>query len=239
MKLAHIYRAINEIRKLPRVEIRLWGDDLTRHIYQNFTQPHPRYKLIRHKTMGVALVKLPATFQEYLAGKPKQALRTNRKHTQNGGYSFKSFCPMERIEEILEINKSSPVRQGREMHASYTNIKGVKEFAANKTSIYGVFNREGILRAYAYTPICGEVFIFSRLLGHMDDLETGTMYLLVSEVMREMIDVKRQTGNPRWGMYDTFFGAAPGLRYFKQRLGFQPHIVKWRWVDQEPTGEDK
>jgi len=34
---------------------------------------------------------------------------------------------------------------------------------------------------------------------------------------------------PLWGMYDTFFGASSGLRYFKERLGFRPYKVRWIW----------
>ena len=30
-------------------------------------------------------------------------------------------------------------------------------------------------------------------------------------------------------MYDTFFGASEGLKKFKEKLGFQPYKVKWKW----------
>jgi hypothetical protein len=35
-------------------------------------------------------------------------------------------------------------------------------------------------------------------------------------------------------MYDTFWGASPGLAYFKERAGFRPYTVDWVWRDQ-PT----
>lgn len=96
--------------------------------------------------------------------------------------------------------------------------------------MYGVFDTEGTLKAYAHVPVCGEVFVFSRLLGHGADLDKGIMYLLISEVIREMINFKQAKGYPCWAMYDTFFGASPGLRYFKERLGFKPYRVKWLWT---------
>ena len=54
------------------------------------------------------------------------------------------------------------------------------------------------------------------------------MYLLISEVIRDMILQKLVIGYPNWIMYDTFFGASDGLKYFKERLGFKPYKVNWR-----------
>jgi hypothetical protein len=53
------------------------------------------------------------------------------------------------------------------------------------------------------------------------------MYLLVSEVIREHIERRGPDGLPIWAMYDTFWGAAPGLAYFKRRFGFAPYTVTW------------
>jgi hypothetical protein len=52
------------------------------------------------------------------------------------------------------------------------------------------------------------------------------MYLLISELVKEMI-----TSNPpiKYLMYDTFIGANPGIRFFKERCGFIPFRVKWIW----------
>ena len=35
-------------------------------------------------------------------------------------------------------------------------------------------------------------------------------------------------GQVRYVMYDTYFGALPGLRQFKTVLGFQPYRAKYR-----------
>jgi len=227
--LMSLFEIVREMLSLPRVQITMWGGD-SKQVYSYFVKPHPRYKVIRNKEWGVGLLPLPDTFEEYLRGRDRQALRTNRKRCLSRGFYFNSFNPAERLEEILDINLSMRDRQGKPMHPDYLNIDCLRQYCSDKPLMYGIFNAEGILKAYAYAPIYGEVFVFSRLLGHGDCLDQGIMYLLVSEIIREMIDFKQAQGYPLWAMYDTFFGAKPGLRYFKERLGFKPYKVKWRWI---------
>ena len=68
----------------------------------------------------------------------------------------------------------------------------------------------------------------SRLLGHAKFLGDGIMYLLFSEIVKDVIHKKVLLGNPKYIMYDTVLGASSGLRFFKERLGFLPFKVKWR-----------
>ena len=123
-------------------------------------------------------------------------------------------------------------RQGNPMANSYRSVERLRKWMESEGMLWGIFDGEGVLKAYAHISICGEVFIFSRLLGHGQELDKGIMYLLVSEVIREMTELKGQQGTPLWSMYDTFFGASPGLRYFKERLGFRPYKVRWIWEGQ-------
>lgn len=120
------------------------------------------------------------------------------------------------------------------MHANYLDRSKLVEYFSGKPNLHGVFNNSGQLRAYAYVPVCGEIAVLSRLLGHADDLDAGIMYLLISEVIRELIELRSDSRSPGWLMYDTFFGATTGLRYFKERLGFKPYRVRWIW---DPNGE--
>jgi hypothetical protein len=79
------------------------------------------------------------------------------------------------------------------------------------------------------------VIVLSLILGHSEDLEHGTMYLLVSEVIRESIERHATSDRTIWVMYDTFWGASEGLAYFKERCGFQPYTVRWEWVIDGPA----
>jgi hypothetical protein len=115
------------------------------------------------------------------------------------------------------------------MERAYTEPALVREYFSSSQQIHVVFDSEATVRAYACAPVFGEVFGLVRLLGHAAHLESGVMYLLVSEVVRRMLETKSAAGAPQWGMYDTYFGATPGLRLFKRRLGFLPHHVEWSW----------
>ena len=58
----------------------------------------------------------------------------------------------------------------------------------------GVLDSTGRLRAYALVPPIGDAFLFSLILGHAADLRHGTMYLLVSEVKREPVQLRDRIG---------------------------------------------
>lgn len=228
-KIVRLGALLKELSALQKVEIRIWGGEECAQIYRYFTRFHPRYRIIRNKVWGVALIPLPDTFEEYLRGKDKQALRTNRKRALAEGLLFRQFAPLERLEEMLNINSSNPMRQGKPMAKSYVEEQELAAYLEGIPNMFRAFNAEGRLRAYAHVPVCGEVGVVSRLLGHGDDLDKGIMYLLLSEVIRHLIELKQKQGVPRWVMYDTFFGASPGLRYFKERIGFKPYRVRWSW----------
>ena len=184
--------------------------------------------------MGVGLVRLPATFDLYLAGRDRQAIRTNRRHADKAGYRYVHVSPEGYLEDIVDINRSAPVRQGKPMKDAYVDREQVARSFADHDRIHAIVDADGHLRAYAVTLDLGDCVVISMILGHADALEHGVMYLLVSEVVRSTMDARRADGSPHWLMYDTFWGAAPGLAYFKQRLGFEPFTVKWVWADR-PT----
>jgi hypothetical protein len=225
-----VWAMLREIMTLPQVTIRMSGDERSRAIYDKFTRPHPRYKIIQSKRWGVALVPLPDRFEQYLKGKPKEALRTNRNRCIRLGYRFGAFEPLEHLEEILTINRSMPERQGRPMGESYLDPDALRAHYAKRRNVYGVFDSVGVLKAYAAVPVVGQVAMLAKLLGHGDSLEDGVMYFCVSEVIREMICRRQKDGQVQWLLYDTFFGASPGLRYFKERMGFRPYKVRWVWA---------
>lgn len=224
--LERALKFVRQMRLLPRVTIYI-GEN--RELYGHFRKPHPRYWIIRNKVWGVALQTVAPTFAGFLRGKERNCLRTNRNKAIRAGFQLKPFDPMERLDQILEINSSSRIRQDRVMRSDYLDPAALHNFFSQKRNqCYGVFDPDGVLRAYCYAPVFGELCIFGRLLGHADFIEHGIMFLLLSETIREMIELRQRAGQPRWIMYDTFFGASDGLRYFKERMGFAPYRVRWQ-----------
>ncbi|MCU0606099.1 MAG: glycosyltransferase family 2 protein [Candidatus Edwardsbacteria bacterium] len=213
------------------VRLSIDNTERSRQYYSFFTSRHPRYPLIRNKTVGVALLRLPESFDEYISGRRREYLRRMRNRAQREGYRFDRVDPNGHIDEILDINRSLPVRQGRPMDAGYLERQKLEEYFADKAQVFAVLSRQGRLRAYAYVPVLGDVCLFDRLLGHADDLEKGIMYFLLSDIVRAMIEKRNAAGSPNWVEYDTFLGGSDGIRFFKEKMGFSPRNVRWVMED--------
>jgi hypothetical protein len=239
MKIFKMFSLVKQLLSLPKVTIRIFGDAKAREAFEYFTQPHSRYRIIQHKRWGVALLELPDTFESYIAGGSRELVRRKRKAAEKAGFSVGTINPLDHLDEILEINQSMPVRGGNKIRDDYVDRDELRSYFEQTGEIYGVWSREKKVRAYAFMPVFGEVFHFSRLMGHGDDLEKGIMFLLITTVIRDMIASKAQHGHPLWGMYDMYFGADQGMRFFKDRLGFKPQKVTWVWVDKPQPSDNR
>lgn len=220
------------VLRAPRVRIEVYGGDEARAIHRSFTSRHPRFKMTASKRWGVALLRLPDTFDEYLA-ECSRLVRRRRRHAEEAGFRYVVVSPQDYLEQILEIHRSAPMRQGRAMLGHYLDRAQVTKTFEGHPLIHGILDPDGHLRAYALVLHIGDAFTFSKLIGHADALEEGVMYLLVSEVIHACIDVRRTNGSPTWLMCDTFWGASRGLADFKERLGFRPFTVDWVWVERD------
>jgi hypothetical protein len=222
-----------QVLRAARVKIEVFGSQEAHSIQAAFMERHPRLRLVARKRWGVALLLLPETFDGYLAGRAKQAVRTNRRRAEKKGYRYAQLPSLDYLDDIVEINRSAPVRQGRPMGDTLVDRETMARALSQRPLIHGILGSDGRLRAYIVTLDLGDALLLSLILGHADALEDGVMYLLLSEVVRSSIEGRRSDGSPHWLMYDTFWGATPGLAYFKERMGFEPRTVKWVWVERE------
>lgn len=192
-------------------------------IYRYYTKRHPRYKIIRHKTLGAALIDLAAinTSDNYLALiKGKNFGAHHAKRARARGYVFAEIERNRHIDEIHAINTSIENRQGRPMDKNYQEKQAHFERLAH-FRYYGILSPEGKLMAYANLGIYGNFGAFSQLIGHRNN--DGIMHLLVVEIVCQLIE----QGKVDYLMYDTFFGAQPGMQQFKRILGFKPYRAKY------------
>ena len=106
------------------------------------------------------------------------------------------------------------------MDASYLHKNSHYEPLKNY-KYYGILDRGGRLMAYCNLGIYGDFAIFSQLMGYRNN--DGTMNLLTTEAICQFI------GNSaiKYVMYDTYFGANPGLKKFKTIIGFEPYRAKY------------
>ncbi|MEX5744432.1 hypothetical protein [Massilia sp. X63] len=225
MFLQH-YNTFLEVIKLPRAQLtfsqQIDPDDI-RATYRIYTKPHPRYKIIRHKTIGAALIDLSAfpdraAYLEHVKGKNQGAYHARR--ARNRGYVVRDIDRNDYVDDIHDIHTSLDVRQGRRMDQKY--LERQDRFDNRKHFRYwGVCSPQGKLVAYATLGIYGNFASFSQMMGIRNN--DGIMHLLLSEAVCHLID----EGRVRYVMYDTFFGAQPGLRNFKTILGFRPYRASY------------
>ncbi len=224
--MENIFRIIPEILRLPKVSVNLKvNDNEAEKLFRLFNSRHPRFPLIRKKTIGVMLMDISSfkDGEDYLktvSGKNSTAYYSRR--CLKEGYGFRLFNPNEFQEKILEINNSQPERQGIKMSRSYLEKS---DYPLNENNIYGGIFIQNELAAYLWLRTQGELVIVNRILGHEAHLKKGVMYLLFSSSVNVIIHERKDI---RWMMYDTFFGAKDGLKLFKTRLGFKPYIVRWK-----------
>jgi len=224
--LLHFYNTLIQIVRLP-VAILSFSDstdtDHIRSTYRYYTKPHPRYKLIRHKTLGAALIDLELVdtrdkYTTLIKGKNGAAFHAKRARAR--GYIFSEIDRNKHIDEIHQINISCASRQGRPMDAPY-QIKIAHFESLPHFRYFGIINSSGELVAYANLGLFGNFCGFSQLIGIRNN--DGIMHLLMVEIISLLIDQHQV----RYIMYDTFFGALPGLRLFKTMLGFRPYRAKY------------
>ena len=164
-----IIKVIKEVYSLPKVNIRFYGcnsnniDTYTK-LYKNFTQRHKKYKIIKNKTVGVALFILNKykDYESFLkSNNGKNSIYYDTRKADRRGYKFIEIDRNNYIDDIYEINTSSEFRQGRKMSEGYLkkvehydNIPGYKYF--------GVVDEDGKLAAYLNVVFVGEIAILAH-----------------------------------------------------------------------------
>jgi hypothetical protein len=227
MQLISKRQLVLDVLRAPRIAIDCFGGDYSRLAYREFNQRHPKLLLIRFKTFGVMLRPVTESF----GGSKYEMMRRKVRAAERQGYSTREIQPDMHFSQILAVNRSSEVRQGRRISDNYISEKKVSLYNKKPGPWFGVFDQQGILRAYCHTPILGDYFLYSRILGHAELLHHGIMYLLMRNTILYMQDHRDRHGYPRWAMYDTYIGGTNGLREFKHRTGFTPARVSWRWIE--------
>jgi hypothetical protein len=84
--------------------------------------------------------------------------------------------------------------------------------------------REGKLYAYSFVRQCGEMMLFSRILGHGDFMADGIMQLLVFEAVKDL----HEHSGTQWAVYHLHDSGTEGLQFFKRKMGFRGVRVRWQ-----------
>jgi len=225
-KLAQVFEQIAAIARLPVVRLQfrmeLNPPDVAK-MHRYFTKPHPTYKVFGNKSVGAALVDLRQFHnrEDYLQSlKGTYSAARHARKARSKGYVVTEIDRNDYIDDIYEINTSTNIRQGLPMDADYLAKKYHYPNDPN-FKYFGVIAPCGKLMAYGDLGIYGNFAAFNRIIGVRNN--DGIMHLLVTEIVCRMIE----SGNYEFLMYDTYFGASPGMKIFKKMLGFQPYRAKY------------
>jgi hypothetical protein len=220
------YETVRQILQLPvahlRFDSRIEPTDVPK-TYRYFTRPHPRYRIIGNKTLGAALIDLErfsdtSAYLDHIQGKNRGAYHAKRARAR--GYACREIDRNAHVDAIHAINTSLDTRQGRPMDQKY--LDKVEHFdTLPHYSYYGVLDAQGRLVAYANIGRFGNFSALSQLIGIRNN--DGIMHLLLVDIVSRLIEQK----HVRYVMYDTFFGAQPGLQQFKRILGFEPYRARY------------
>lgn len=158
----------------------------------------------------------------YLAEHRTARKRANR--ARRLGYECGQFERADFQDDIHCINTSMPERQGRPMAPSYREFQAFEPLPdypcpRHRIEAWGVFRKDELV-AYLMLYVSGDLAMVSQILGHGDHLENDVMYLLVLEALRHQ-------PLPLTVFYNRHDSGTDGLRFFKERLGFQPDRVEW------------
>ena len=225
-KVLQLFELGRAIARLPvaRLEFRreLNPDDVAK-MHRYFTKRHPRYLVFQNKSLGAALIDLSKfasqdAYMDTVKGSNSAAALTAK--ARKKGYRVVEIDRNDYIDHIDNINNSVGERQGRPMDASYR--EKVLHFSNEKNYIYlGVLNPDGDLVSYINLGLYGNFVAIDRVLGLRNN--DGIMHLLLTEAVTRLL----KEGKVRYFMYDTCFGASPGLLKFKTMLGFTPYRAKF------------
>jgi len=202
---------------------------LPQELYGKFTAPHEKYQGYGAMEVNVAVIVIPDDIEkDWWNTAESKWMRQKVRRCQKAGYEFRHFEHNDDIDEIYEINTSLDQRQGSKMSALYTTKPEPQRSLANqpckrhRRDYYGVF-KDGKLYAYTYILTCGELMVYSRLLGHGDALKDDVMNLMVFEAAK----ARNAESGTRYAIYHTADNGTEGLQFFKRKMGFVGHLVTW------------
>lgn len=193
--------------------------ELTNRLYKQLNVPN--------YTCGMSIMAMPSSLEDWRADHRTARKRADR--SQRLGYHFASIDRSLYNDAIHAINTSLDQRQGRPMSDGYLtrhNHGPLPDYPCDRHCVhtYGVVSDEPQLVAYLTLYRIGELGLVSMILGHGDHLRDDIMYLLFAGMVA---DQAHHGGSLFYNRHDS---GTEGLRYYKERVGFQGTDIEWAFA---------
>jgi hypothetical protein len=237
-KPLRLLATLKELRALPTLQIDLMvaraeGNDpffarTVRSYYDWAVSRHPRYLVIRQRSHGVAVCKLPATFDAYYMLLESSARRNHKKAVREG-CAFRRIDFNAHLDDIRDIWQSTDVRQGQmPEHMRRGEVKPINDPPSNSPfhdyPYYGIFFQDRLI-GYAGCLVAGDFCGVEQIYGHAGHLTRGVVPQLFIGIAEDIYKTYPQV---KHYCYGTFFGAGDTMRRFKKKFQFFPHRVEWK-----------
>jgi hypothetical protein len=184
----------------------------------------PLYRQFAKGYEVCSVLEAPGSLEQW-----RETHRTARKRAARAerlGYRFADVRREEYVDDIYAVNTSSPERQGRRMSSGYwerPSDTALPEYACPRHTIRqnAVISDQGHLVAYLWMFRLGDLALVSQFLGHAEHMPNDVMYLLFQGAL------KREIEEGGFVVYNRHDSGTDGLRYYKERCGFQAMEVTW------------
>jgi hypothetical protein len=171
-----------------------------------------------HEQAPLAIVSLWYDYRPKLDRKSRQMITKARKH-----FFYQVFNYNYHLDEIYQINTSTPSRQGKPMSPAYLTRPTAMSRPydlCNDNHRYvfiGGFDENSTLKAYCALAVVGEIGILNTIIGHCDSLSYGVMNGLIDYIVSYL----KTTTGAKYLNYLDLINCGPGLKAFKESVGFR------------------
>ncbi len=214
-----------DIARMDWIDLDVKGED-AKEIYEQLFKIKVKGEDYIDRQRNLALMAIPKSFEEYMKGKTKQALRTNVNKAIKKGFECRFFNGEEYLDDIMDINCSADARGGRLMESRYTDLRQVEKFLLSQPIMFGAFTHDGKLIAYIQLLQVNSLLVTNKILGHNDFLNDGVMYFIVAQLVYGVIENQRDITHIMYAHYLVGRRHA-GYTYFKERCGFKGTNVRF------------
>jgi hypothetical protein len=196
------------------------------HPGQCFELAAPLLEQLQHGSYELcSVLEIPQSLQHWLAEHRtarKRATRSGRR-----GYIAAEIQREQHEDAIYAINRSAKVRQGRPMSSAYRErqtFSPLPAFTCPRHAIrtHGIYTFSRELVGYLTMYRCGQLALVSQILGHADYLADEIMFQLFAAALSSEV-----AAGPGVVVYNRHDSGTDGLRFYKERLGFQEVAIEW------------
>ena len=178
-----------------------------------------------------SVIKLSESYKIYLNEVGCKTRNMIKKSEKNGYNIVKQIIWNDYIDDIMEINMSTNIRQGKQMKSYYSKKEKRNEIYCNEyhfiDTIGCINEKDNKLYGYLYLRCHNNSAIISRILGNEKYKTYGIMNKLIAGTVNLLINDKKYK-HIKYLIYLVWDSTS--LTNFKKNCGFRPYILNIKYI---------